>query len=144
MILTDEQIEYISTNLTFYGIKSEELRSDVIDHICTYIENKETEDFTTAYNEAIQRFGGYAAMAVLERDTYLLTTFKKNEIRQKLVYIFGFIATFLISTGLLFKFMHWPYANIIFFTGSLILIFIYLPIVFYHKYKTAHKKSISG
>jgi hypothetical protein len=144
MILTDQQIEYIATNLTFYGIKSEELRSDVIDHICTYIENKETEDFTTAYNEAIQRFGGYAAMAVLERDTYLFTTFKRDVLRKKLVYISGFIATFLISLGILFKFMHWPYANIIFFTGSIILIFIYLPIVFYHKYKGTHQKSISG
>lgn len=144
MILTDQQIEYISTNLKFYGIRSEELRSDVIDHICTYIENKETDDFNTAYNEAIQRFGGYAAMAVLEKDTYLLTTFKKNAFRQRLVYIFGFMASFIISLGILFKFMHWPYATILFFCGSLILIFFYLPIIFYHKYKIAHQKSISG
>lgn len=144
MILTDQQIDYISINLKFYGIKSDELRDDVIDHICTYIENKQTNDFNTAYNEVIQRFGGYAAMAVLERDTYLLTTFKKNAVRQKLVYLFGFIAAFLILIGMLFKFMHWPYANIIFFTGSLVLIFLYLPVIFYHRYKISQQKGIPG
>src|SRR5690606_38777219 len=126
MTLSDQQIEYISTNLEFYGIKSEALRDDVIDHICTFIENNNTIDFDSAYSEVIQKFGGYAAMSVMERETYLLTAFKKNVIRQKIVYTSGFIASFLIFSGLLFKFMHWPYANIITFTGSLVLILIFI------------------
>lgn len=143
MILSDQQIEYISTNLEFYGVTSQELHNDVLDHICTYIENNEFEDFDSAYNQAIQKFGGYAAMGAMERETYLLTTFKKNVIRQKIVYTSGFLASFMIFTGLLFKFMHWPYANIITFSGSLVLILIFIPVFFYHKYKISYQKSIS-
>lgn len=143
MTLSDQQIEYISTNLEFYGVTSQELHSDVLDHICTYIENNEFEDFDSAYNQAIQKFGGYAAMSAIERETYLLTAFKKNVVRQKIVYISGFLASFMIFTGLLFKFMHWPYANIITFTGSLVLILIFIPVFFYHKYKLSYQKSIS-
>ena len=142
MILTDQQIEYISNNLKFYGIKSDELRNDVLDHICTFIENETFEDFETAYKEAIKNFGGYNEMRMMETETYLLTSFRKNMFRRRLLYIFGFLSLNSVFSGMLFKLMHWPGASIILFSGFLLLIFIFLPIAFYHKYKTVYQKEI--
>lgn len=143
MMLTDQQIEYISNNLKFYGIKTEELRDDVLDHICTFIENETFEDFETAYKEAIKNFGGYGEMRMIESETYLVTSFRKNMFRRRLIYIFGFLSLASLFTGVLFKIMHWPGANIILFSGFLILIFIFLPVIFYHKYKEAYQKEMS-
>ena len=144
MNLTEEQIEYISTNLEFYGISSDELREDLLDHICTHIETSDETDFDTAYNEALQKFGGYAGMGKVERDTYLMVSFRSNLRRQKIVYILGFFATFIMVLGILFKLMHWPGASIMLFTGFLILLFGYLPLYFYQRYKLFYNKGISG
>lgn len=51
------------------------------------------------------------------------------------VYVLGFLATFLLSMGLLFKMMHWPYANILMCSGFIFLNFGLLPVYFYHKYR---------
>ena len=144
MSLTEEQIEYISRNLEFYGISSDELREDLLDHICTHIETSDQNDFDSAYNEALQKFGGYAGVGKVERDTYLMVTFRSNLKRQKIVYIIGFIATFTLVLGFLFKIMHWPWASIILFSGFLILLFGYIPLYFYQRYKLFYKKGISG
>lgn len=143
MSLTEEQIEYIATNLEFYGISSDELREDLLDHICTHIETSNLTDFDTAYNEALQKFGGYAGMHKVDRDTYLMVTLKSNLRRQKVVYTLGFISTFTMVLGLLFKIMHWPGASIILFSGFLVLLFGYIPLYFYQRYKLFQKKELT-
>ena len=143
MNLTDKQIDYIATTLEFYGINSDELKEDLLDHICTHIESSNYTDFDTAYNEAILKFGGYSAMGKIERDTYLMVTFKKNLRRQKLVYIFGFISMFALLLGMLFKIMHWPGASIMLLIGFIVSLFGYLPLYFYQRYKVFYRKQIS-
>ncbi|MCW4469865.1 hypothetical protein OGH69_12870 [Flavobacterium sp. MFBS3-15] len=143
MILTEEQIEYIANNLQFYGLASDELRSDVLDHICTHIESGNFKDFDTAYNSAIQQFGGYQALGSIERDRYLMVSLKGTLLRQKLVNVTGCMSAMLIMIGILFKFMHWPGASITFFVGCLIFILAFLPLYFYQRYKNYHKKIIS-
>ncbi len=143
MILTDEQVDYIATNLEFYGIASEELRADVLDHICTYIETGDFDEFDAAYNSAIQQFGGYHAIGAMERDRYLTVSLRGNLRRQKLVNFTGCIAASAISTGILFKFMHWPGASLIFFMGCMLLILAFLPLYFYQRYKNYYKRAIS-
>ena len=54
---------------------------------------------------------------------------------KRTVYFLGFISLFVLSTGLMFKMMHWPGANIIAALGFLLLNFGYLPTYFYSKYK---------
>ena len=69
MILSDNQIEYIETNLKFYGIESETLREDVVDHICTYIESKDTGSFDELYAEALEKFGGCFTIKNIQNET---------------------------------------------------------------------------
>lgn len=140
MKLTDEQIEYIANNLKFYGVKSEELKEDLLDHICTYMETGDFTDFDTAYKAALKEFGGHYAMGNIQRETYIMTTFKKNIRIQRLIYITGYIVATLISTGFIFKMMHWPGASILLTIGFAILILMFLPVFFYRRYKSSERK----
>jgi len=53
------------------------------------------------------------------------------------VSILGFITCILLSSGLLFKMMHWPSANILIGLSLLILNFGLLPVLFFGKRNSA-------
>ena len=44
---------------------------------------------------------------------------------------FGTVSAVLISLGVLFKIMHWPYANMLCTTALLMMIFLFIPVYFY-------------
>lgn len=140
MTLTDEQIEYIETNLKFYGIASQELRNDLLDHMCTYIEENDFPDFDTAYKEALQKFGGYAGVGSIQRETYMQVTFRNALKRQKLLYFFCFLSALLIAIGLFFKSFHWKGANIFVGSGFLLAVTTVLPLYFYQRYRYKERK----
>lgn len=50
----------------------------------------------------------------------------------------GILAGVFISTGMIFKALHFPYANILFSTGMLVLMFVFLPVFFWQLYKRAY------
>ncbi|WP_162845293.1 hypothetical protein [Flavobacterium arcticum] len=56
---------------------------------------------------------------------------------KRTVYLLGFITFFTLSTGIMFKIMHWPMASLLMVIGFMLLNFGYLPIYFYQKYKMA-------
>ncbi|MCW4469866.1 hypothetical protein OGH69_12875 [Flavobacterium sp. MFBS3-15] len=56
---------------------------------------------------------------------------------KKSVYVFGFLASFLLSSGIMFKMMHWPSASIQLIVGFIVLNFGFLPVYFYQKAKAA-------
>lgn len=136
MILTDQQVDYISTNLEFYGVGGAALKEDLTDHICSYIENSAHTDFDAAYKEAIQNFGGHYALGRLQQQTVVMTALKWQKARLMVLYIMGFLAAFLIGNGTIFKIMHWPGANIMIFAGFMILNLVAIPLFFYDKYKS--------
>jgi hypothetical protein len=135
MILTDENIAYISKNLGLYGLKNQELKEDILDHICTYIENTEASDFEEVYQAAIQKFGGYLHINHIQTETNVQLYFKSVKNRSRLLFILGFLNALLIATGSFFKVMQWPFAGKILTLGFALLIILTLPIFFYAKYK---------
>ncbi|MES2485509.1 MAG: hypothetical protein V4581_06115 [Bacteroidota bacterium] len=54
---------------------------------------------------------------------------------KRAINVLGFFAFFTLSTGVMFKIMHWPAAGIIMFAGFMLLNFGYLPVYFLQKYK---------
>jgi hypothetical protein len=144
MQLTDEQIDYISANLDFYGVVEPSLKEDLLDHICTYIENGDFGSFEAAYQEAIQKFGGQYAMSRIQQETFFMVHLKSSSKRKGMLYITGCIMAVLISTGGIFKLMHWPGANIMTVSGFIVLNFMFLPLFFYHWYKLSEAKSYSN
>lgn len=142
MILSDQQIEYIKKNLELYGVKSKDLRGDLLDHMCTYIESNESNDFDSLYQEALQKFGGYASFQNLQRETHLQKFANEIITLNKLKFIISGMTTLLLVVSFIFKMMQWPYANAIMILAIVLFTIIILPIHFYTKYKKSiHKFS---
>lgn len=50
----------------------------------------------------------------------------------------GVLAGVAFSTGMIFKALHFPYANILISSGMLILLFVFLPVFFWQLYKRSY------
>ncbi len=135
MNLTEDQIEFISNSLAFNGLKNKDIKEDIIDHICTTIEASNHTDFKTAYEEAIDKLGGYYNIKLLQKETKQLLYTKTILKTKRGLYFSSLAMVLLFSIGLIFKMFQWPYANIALLSGLSVLLFIYLPILFYNKYK---------
>lgn len=134
MILTEQQIEFISNSLTFNGINSEELRDDILDHICTAIETDDSKDFEATFQKVIQQFGGYHNIKQIQRETNHTIRSKRMLKARRAFYTAFFAMIAILILGTLFKIMHWPYASYILSTGILVLLLFCLPLFFYEKY----------
>jgi hypothetical protein len=144
MILTDEQIEYISINLEFYGVKQGELKDDLLDHICTYIEMGQFDDFTSAYKSALQQFGGHHAFTNIQRETFLEVHLHNYLKRKKVTYIAVFVTVLLFISGAIFKLFHWPGAMILLLFSFISLALFLLPVYLVQRYKNAERKFTSN
>ena len=120
MELTTEQIEFIQKDIEQKGIAMNDLAESLLDHICCSIENSTDRDFNHAYENALKAFG-QNGLQKIQDETIFLLILKREITMQKSMYILGYIAAFLATTGLLFKLMHWPGANIMLVLGIALL-----------------------
>jgi len=142
MELLEKHISFIENSLKLYGVKSKDLREDLVDHICTYIENQDSNDFNALYQKVLLKFGGYSNFKNLQLETNFQLFAKKIVIINKLKFISGCVVLILLVMSLLFKMMHWPYANAWILGAILISVLVILPIHFYARYKQSiHKFS---
>lgn len=140
MTLTDSNITYIETNLKFYGINDENLKDDLMDHICSHIECYNGNNFEIAYQEAIENLGGYASFQNMQKEINEKALIQSFLIRKRAYFLLSTIMV--LALGFLFKLNKWPYSSILLATGFGILIFITIPFAFYNKYKTSNQKTI--
>ena len=142
MQLLEKHIDFIENSLKLYGVTSTELKEDLVDHICTYIENQDSNDFNELYKQALQKFGGYASFQNLQLETNLQKFAKEIVLLNKLKFINSCIIVLLLVFGLIFKIMHWPYASILIITALAFAALVVFPIHFYTRYKKSiHKFS---
>lgn len=142
MKLLETHIEFIDNSLAFYGVKNEELREDLVDHICTYIENSDSNDFNALYQQALQKFGGYASFQNLQLETNYQKLAKEIISVNKLKFSLGFIVILLLVVSLVFQMMSWPYANAWLLGAIGIVVLFILPAHLYANYKKSiHKYS---
>lgn len=142
MILTDENIEYIATNLKFYGITDNTLKEDLTDHICTHIECYNGNDFEKAYQEAIQNLGGYISLQNMQKNLNEKKLIHTILARKRAFYLFSTFNIMLLALGMLFKLNQWPYASILLASGFSLLIFGTIPFALYNKYQRSKQKII--
>jgi F0F1-type ATP synthase assembly protein I len=68
----------------------------------------------------------------------IVLKFKDEEsITDKLVLSFGFFLAMAISMGMMFKFMHWPYANFLMNWGLTLFVFTYVPLYYITRVRRA-------
>ena len=121
MLLLDEHIDIISAKLKEGGIKDPLLHNDLLDHICTYIEQSEEDDFDALLEQAFHLVAPNG-LHEIEEERFFLFHFHKQLTMKRALFFSGFTATFLITTGITFKQMHWPGANIMLMYGYVALL----------------------
>ncbi len=133
--LSEFQIDIVSAYIRENGVAQDELHEDLLDHVCTSIENRlrQGDSFEDAFHYTIKLFGPGGLMQV-QQDTFELLT-EINTIMKKLAFGFGLTSTFLLLAGTIFKLMHWPGANIMVVIGASLLVLFYLPLLLYYKLK---------
>lgn len=142
MKLTDENIEYIETNLKFYGINDKTIKEDLLDHICTHIECFNGNDFDKAYKEAIENLGGYASFQIMQKEINEKALIHSFLARKRAYFLLSTFNVMVLALGFLFKLNQWPYSSILLASGFGILIFITIPFAFYNRYKHSKQKTI--
>ncbi|WP_299121624.1 hypothetical protein [uncultured Winogradskyella sp.] len=142
MELSEKHIAFIENSLSLYGVDNKDLREDLVDHICTYIESQDSDDFNILYQQALHKFGGYASFQNLQLETSHQKIAKQIITVNKLKFSFGFIVIALLIVSLVFQMMQWPYANAWLLGAILISVLVILPAHFYANYKKSiHKYS---
>jgi hypothetical protein len=122
--LNDEQVDLIGRRLSAGGVKTGKLHEDLLDHVCCFVESRmeRDEDFDLAYREALEAIApsGYHE---IEEELFFLIHFHKQLTMKRILFFSGFATCFLITSGMLFKLLHWPGANVMMVTGFAALIF---------------------
>lgn len=115
--LHEDEIDVVLARITA-GVQNASLAADLLDHYCCHMEEAmgTGADFETAYRTAYQAITPGGTHEIQE-ELFFLLTFKKQTNMKRLIYGAGFLATFLISSGLLFRFLQWPGANVIMISG---------------------------
>ena len=112
--LSDHQVILILDRIIAGGVTDKNLQNDLLDHYCCFIEERlrSERDFEMVYNLAFQHITPNG-MQEIQQELYFILNSNKQTIMKRIIYLFGFITLFFISTGILFKTSHWPYANIL-------------------------------
>ena len=136
MELTEEQIAFIRKDIQSRGITMTELADSLVDHVCCAMEHHSDDDFQEVYHKVLDDFGD-GPLHRIQQETMLLLILKREATMKKTMYVLGYIALMLTTTGLLFKIMHWPGASVMLVLGIAMLNFGFLPIYFIGRYRQA-------
>lgn len=129
--LTNQQIEFISNDISARGIGMVSLQQDLLDHVCCVIEHglEDGGDFERFYSETITAFYKSDLKEIEEETVHLLTN-KNYYTMKKTMITTGALSVGLLSAGVILKFLHMPGAAILIVLGIFLLSFIFLPLMF--------------
>ncbi|MCW3123381.1 MAG: hypothetical protein JWQ38_2873 [Flavipsychrobacter sp.] len=127
--ITDEQIEYILNDIKSNGVEMEDLRLNLLDHICCKVEQefKENDDFERFYKQAVKQLCRNS-LHEIEEETINLLTYKNYYFMKKAMMISGGVSAAIFMAGCFFKLMHWPGASVLLFLGITLMSLVFLPL----------------
>lgn len=134
--ISEEQIDFILSDISARGIEMESLQQNLVDHICCVIEHNldEDGDFESFYSAVIATFYK-VELKEIEEETINLLIHKNYYVMKKIMMVSGALSASILSLGILFKFMHWPGAAVMILFGIVLLSFVFLPLMFVLKAK---------
>jgi len=139
--LTDDEIDFISNDIKKRGIETEDVRDNILDHVCCIIEHEMSreEDFYVFYEQTIARF--YTRnLREIEEETKNLITFKYYYDMRRTLKITAIATSLLIISGGIFKFQHWPGAAVFLFSGLILFSLVFLPLNIILKFRDNQEK----
>jgi len=112
--LNDNQVTLILDRIIADGVTDTNLQNDLLDHYCCFIEERLSvgDDFESVYKIAFQNITPNG-MHEIQQELYFILNFNKQTIMKRIIYLFGFLTVFFISTSILFKTFHWDYASVL-------------------------------
>lgn len=139
--ITDEQIDFILEDIEKKGIKTEDVRLNLLDHICCIIEQEmpEEKNFYRYYEDTLKNFFRND-LSEIEEETQHLLKFKNYYIMKTTLKISGFTSAGLILLGAIFKTLHFPGAAILIVVGCLLFALAFLPMMIALKFRDDDKK----
>jgi len=116
--LNDDEISIVSTWLSREKLSNNVLESELLDHICCTMEASMhvQTPLAEAYQQACRTIIPDGARQI-EEEAFFLLTYHKQLNMKRVLFSTGFLSTFLLSFGFLFKLMHWPFATVILTCG---------------------------
>jgi hypothetical protein len=138
--LSEFQIDIVSAYIRNNGVAQEELHEDLLDHVCTSIENRlrQGDSFEYAFQHTIKLFGP-GGLVQVQQDTFELLT-EINTTMKKVTFGFGLTSTFLLLAGTIFKLQHWPGSGVMVTIGAALLVLVYFPLILFYKLKESPGK----
>jgi len=139
--LNEQQIDFILNDIKIRGVEMEDLQLNLLDHICCIIEYEleQEGDFKNFYHKTISKFFK-KELKEIEEETKLLLTFKHYYAMKKTMNTVGIIASIGIVLGSIFRFQHWPGANVMLLLGVILISFVFLPLMFTLKLRESTEK----
>ena len=120
--LSDAQVDLTIDRIVAGGVTDTGLQNELLDHYCCFIEEKLNAglDFELAYSIAFQTITPNG-MQEIQEQLYFILNFNQQTIMKRFIYGFGFLAVFCLSTGTMFRSMHWAGTAYFMFPGYLFL-----------------------
>lgn len=127
--ISEEEIDFILDDITKKGIVTEDVRDNILDHVCCIIENGLSckEEFSVFYLNTIAQFYK-KELCEIEQETKDLLTFKYFYAMKRTLKITGLISVVLILLGAILKTFHSPGAGLSLVLGFTIFSFIFIPL----------------
>lgn len=143
-MLSDEQIDLISTAIAKGNPQMQELKDDLLDHFCCLIEAQmqQGSSFEQAYQDACKAICPNGVDEIY-KETFFLLHYKYLMTMKTIKYAIGLLASISISVGWLFKILHWPGADNLFNYGFLGFVLVFLPLLAMDQYKGVFQRSTS-
>lgn len=140
--VSEQEIDFILNDISNKGIVIEDVKYNILDHLCCMIENEMPEDanFKEFYENTIAKFYKNE-LSEIEYETRELITFKYFYAMKRTLKISGIIAIILIMIGVTFKSMHWPGAGVAIVLGLAFFSLIFIPLNIVMKFKDDKLKS---
>jgi hypothetical protein len=143
-MLSDDHVHRIRADIERSAITMEELKEDLLDHFCCFIEDelKKGNSFEMAYRRAMEEIcpNGFDE---IQRETVFLLNSNKILLMKKVMYSIGLISSMSISIGWLFKILHWPGADELFNYGFLSFVLLFVPLIAIDRYKVNIGRALS-
>jgi hypothetical protein len=138
--ITDDEIDFILSDLEQQGIETEDVKYNILDHVCCIIENDLPKggNFKEFYRNTIARFYR-KELSEIEEETRKLITFKYYYAMKRTMKITGFVTAFLILAGAIFKTMHWPGAGVAIVLGLGLFSLVFIPLNVVMKFRDDDK-----
>lgn len=136
ILISDEHIEYILNDLSKRGVAFDDLKENILDHVCCIIETEMPEggDFYVFYKQIIPRFFNNELNELQQETEYLLAN-KFIDGLIKTLKTSGILSVVILIVGIYCKLNHLNGTGLLLFAGVLLFSLVFLPTLIILKFK---------